>query len=245
MESFFAEDITPSGMASQILKEKPDIVAFSVYIWNYNEVMECIRTIKDKNGKVVIICGGPQVSPIAREVMIQNPCIDVVPYITIPGELIFYQFIKSVIEEKELDSVQGIIYRTSEGSLVETSPLREELDYSTVPSPYFDNLFHLNSGADYVVSLEGSRGCPYDCGYCFNGRGMNKIHYFPLEKVLREIAAVYNNPDVKYVFFSDSDILLNRKRAESIINNILRQGSRVVTEFSLDILHIKLLNHPV
>ncbi len=238
VKTFFLEEMTPAEIASQILADRPDAVAFSIYIWSYLETMECARIIKDTDERINIICGGPYVSPVAKEIMVEHPYIDVIPYITIPGEVIFYHFIKALLEKKELDSVEGIIYRTSSGSLVKTAPLSENLDYSTAPSPYINNSLSLTSGQDYVLVLETSRGCPCDCGYCFYGRHINKVRYFPLKKLLREIGLVYSNPDVKHVFYADSDILLDQKRAEAIVKHMLKQNTKAMTEFDINIKNI-------
>ena len=238
VKTFFISETIPEEMAKQILEANPDVVAFSVYIWSYFYIMRCAQIIKEKDERVIIVCGGPHVSPVATDIIKEHPYIDAIPYITTPGELIFYQFIKAIIKGNDFSTVEGIVFRKKQGKLIKTNPLSEKLDYSNAPSPYLDAEFSLPSGDNYVVSLEGSRGCPYDCGYCFNGRGMKKINFFSLERMLKEIEVVYNNPDVKYVFYADSDILLDYKRAKAIINHILKQKSSVITEFTINILRL-------
>ena len=237
VKTFFIEEIHPPEMATQIITEKPDVVAFSVYIWNYLEVMKCARIIKDMDKRIVIVCGGPQVSSDAKEVMTEHPYIDVVPYIVIPGEVIFYHLVKALLEKKELNTVEGIVYRVGD-SLFKTAPPTEELDYSLAPSPYLNDNISLVSGDAYTVVLETSRGCPYDCGYCFYARDTGKIRCFPLEKVLKEIETVYNTPDIKHVMFADSDLLLKRERAKIIIKHILGQDSSADSEFDTNLLHM-------
>ncbi|UCD15399.1 MAG: radical SAM protein, partial [Candidatus Omnitrophota bacterium] len=83
-----------------------------------------------------------------------------------------------------------------------------------------------------------SRGCPYDCGYCFHGCGMKKINYFPLERALKEIEVIYSNPDVKHVNYADSDIFLNHQRTETIVKHILKQKSSAQSQFASNVLRI-------
>jgi len=238
IKTFFLEETSPVDMAEKILDEKPDLVAFSVYLWSYYETMAAARIIKDKNSQIKIICGGPQVSPIASEVMEDNPCLDVVPYITVPGEIIFQRFIETLLKGGELGIVEGIIFRDDQGLLVKTRPLTEDLDYATAPSPYLNSSFSLSPGQSYVLLLETSRGCPHDCGYCFNGRGMRKVRYFPLERVLKEIEVIYSNPDVRHVYCADSDILLNRQRAKKIIEHVIKQKTNAESQFAANVLHL-------
>lgn len=237
---FFLEDISTPDIAVAILNEEPDIVAFSVYIWNYYEVIECVNIIKNSGKNIKIICGGPQMSPVAEDMMAEHEGIDIIPYITIPGEIIFYDLVKALIENRSLDQVEGIVYKNESNEIVKTATLSKKFDYSKAPSPYLDGTFSLDTETekDYVVSLETSRGCPYDCGYCFYGRDTNRVHYFDIEKILNEIEVVYNHPNIKYVFFSDSDIFLNKKRAEKIVKHIIKQKSEVISEFDINAVQI-------
>ena len=236
--TFFIDQTSPSEAASEILKENPDVVAFSVYIWSYHETMECIRIIKEKNESIQIICGGPQMSPVAEDMIAEHSYIDIIPYVTVPGEIIFCNIIKALIEEKELNSVEAIIFRDSSGGIIKTDALSEEFNYSDIASPYLDGSFSLPPGESYAVTLETSRGCPYDCGYCFYGRDTNKVYFYSLDRTFKEIEAVYSNPKIKHVFFSDADLFLKQSRAEEIINHILAQNSDVVSEFDINISRI-------
>ena len=46
----------------EIIKEKPDIVAFSTYIWNIEMVKRLSNLIKIVNSNIKILYGGPEVS---------------------------------------------------------------------------------------------------------------------------------------------------------------------------------------
>lgn len=240
IKNFFLEDIPTSDIAAAILIEKPDVVAFSVYIWNYYEVIECVNIIKNADKNIKILCGGPQMSPVAEDMMAEHKGIDIIPYITIPGEIVFYDLVKAFIENTSLDQVEAIVYRNASNEIIKTGSSSKKFEYTTAPSPYLDGTFSLDTETEnnFLVSLETTRGCPYDCGYCFYGRDTNKIYYFAIEKILKEIEVVYNHPNVKHVLFSDSDIFLNKKRAEKIVRHIIKQKSKVVSEFDINVARI-------
>ena len=46
----------------EIIKEKPDVVAFSTYIWNVEMVKRLSNLIKIVNSDIKILYGGPEVS---------------------------------------------------------------------------------------------------------------------------------------------------------------------------------------
>lgn len=238
VKNFFISESSPSQITAQILAANPDIVCFSVYVWSYVESLECARIIKQANDKILIIFGGPQVSPIAKEVMKCHPYIDIIPYVVIPGEIVFYDLIKAIVENRKMKEVANIVYRTAQGELIKTDFAIQKIDYMTLPSPYVNDPLELIPGSSYTAVLEGTRGCPYDCGYCFYGRGIRKIQYFPLEKLLREIEIVYNHKDIKHVIFADSDMLLDLQRTEIVIKHILKQKSGTVSEFDINISHL-------
>lgn len=241
--TFFVDEESPEEITPKILAEKPDIVAFSVYVWNYNEAMECARIIKDITEEVMIICGGPQVAPVAEEVMREHPYIDSVTYLAEFGEVVLYQFITSIVEKKSLDTVAGIVYRTPDGLLARTKPLGRNLVLSSVPSPYLNGSFLSAVDADesYSVTLESIRGCPMDCGYCFFGygtHGSGKVRHFGLEKLLQEIEIVYNHPHIKQVIHADSDMLLNGDRAKVMFSHIIKQNSQAQCNISISIINL-------
>jgi radical SAM superfamily enzyme YgiQ (UPF0313 family) len=170
--------------------------------------------------------------------MEEHSYLDAVTYIQTPGEVVFYQFVRALIEKRNFDAVDGIIYRKPDGSLVKTSALTEDIDYSTAASPYLNGQLSLDPGDAYTVVLEGFRGCPMDCGYCLWGCGIKKINYFPLDRLLREIEVVYRNPNIRQVIHSDSDMLLNRQRTEVIIKHIIKQDSLAESNFNVNILNL-------
>ena len=58
-----------------LLKEQPDIVAFSTYDMNYHYTLDCARFIKDFNPNIKTIAGGHTASVVPFEFM-DYDCID-------------------------------------------------------------------------------------------------------------------------------------------------------------------------
>ena len=57
--------------AERIIKETPDLIGFSCYIWNITQTIELINIIKEKLKNVVIVVGGPEVSYRAKDVLLK------------------------------------------------------------------------------------------------------------------------------------------------------------------------------
>ena len=50
----------PIDIAEQLLKNRPKIIGFGVYIWNVAEVTKTVELIKQVSPGTVIIVGGPE-----------------------------------------------------------------------------------------------------------------------------------------------------------------------------------------
>ncbi len=235
----FRYDRLPSDMTSRILADEPDIVGFSVYLWNYDRMLECARNIKTVRKDTCIILGGPQVSPIAEEVIAENPYIDIISFASAAGEVTLLDIVEAIFYKRDFNTINGICYYDTNGNIVKTSADVRLINYKTSPSPYSggNGLFDENIG--YMAVIESSRGCPYDCGYCFWGHGKHNIEYFPLNRTLEDIEIVCNNTKVKHIYFSDSNLLADIERAETIIKHIIKQKSQVKVSLEINYIHIK------
>jgi len=76
----------PIDIAEKLLHSQPQIIGFSIYIWNVTETSEVIALIKAISSKVRIIVGGPEVS-FANDLPAICSLVDHV--ITGPGETSF------------------------------------------------------------------------------------------------------------------------------------------------------------
>ncbi|MBF0192936.1 MAG: radical SAM protein [Magnetococcales bacterium] len=232
--TIFDPDDSPELMATKLLADTPDIIAFSLYVWNHQETLKCAKLIKKSHPEITIILGGPQASPIAEELLSTNSFIDIIPFITSPGETIFYHLISAAINQKPLTDVAGLMLRLKDGTVVKTAEKIEPLDFNTAPSPFLDGTISFDDDCEYLAVLETSRGCPFDCGYCFWGSGGKDMNYYPQKRVEQEIDIIYSEQQIKHVYFADADILIRKNRAEWMVDRLLKKGSGTGVSFELD-----------
>lgn len=231
----FEAGLTGLEIAQRVIDKGYDVVAFSVYIWNCQELFEAGKLIKEALPETVIIFGGPQVSPIAEDIIEQYDFIDIIPFVTAPGEPIFYDIVKAIMLGAPLEDVSNIFFRSNK-SIVKTIEKIEKVDFEAIPSPYLDGTVQIdNEKCDCMVIIESSRGCPFACAYCFWGSGGTKMTYYPTDRTIEEIRDVYSHPSVKQVYFADSDFLIKPDRANVILDAILEYGGdRVISGFEID-----------
>ncbi|MDD5292714.1 MAG: DUF4080 domain-containing protein [Candidatus Izemoplasmatales bacterium] len=146
-------------MVEKILECAPDVVGFSVYIWNVSLIQSLTKIIKS-HIDATVVWGGPEVSYDAKFFLDNHP----VDYIICgEGELSFPALLHAIIAQSDISTIPNLAYREGPNTIVHRIQPIARLD--TIKSPYHDSQYleHLAHRIQYV---EASRGCPYTCSYC-------------------------------------------------------------------------------
>lgn len=187
-----------------IMSEKPDVVAFSCYIWNITKTLEICKTVKQSLGCTVVL-GGPEVGYRSAEILKKYEFIDFV--LSGEGEWNFPALLDSI--GGDLSLIPGLTYRDSSGII--TVPEKEHTD--TPPSPYTDEFFNSLDGR--ICYIETARGCPYRCAFCLSGR-CSPLRFFDISRIKQDIRrlAVSGTQTVKFV---DRTFNASEQRANEIL----------------------------
>ncbi|MCU9814999.1 B12-binding domain-containing radical SAM protein [Paraclostridium sp. AKS73] len=95
-----------------------DVILFSTYIWNVNDIVKICNNLKKVNKSVKIALGGPEVTYDSEESMKKYDFVDYILYGE--GELVFRDFVKSLKGEIDIKDVDGLVYRNN-GEVVKTN----------------------------------------------------------------------------------------------------------------------------
>ncbi len=188
----------------KIINEKPDVVAFSTYIWNITKTLEICRIVKE-NHSCKIVLGGPEVAYRPKNVLEKYDFIDFV--LSGEGEWTFPVFLDNINDDLSL--VSGLSYR-EDGEII-TVPEKEYTE--TPPSPFTEEFFQNLSGR--ISYIESSRGCPYRCAFCLSGR-CSPLRFFDLEQVKKDIIRLANS-GTQTIKFVDRTFNANSRRANEIL----------------------------
>ena len=222
----------PADIAAGILAKNPDVLAYSAYMWNYDQVDASLKIVKDQRPEIWALLGGPLVTYSSQEIMGILPA-DIVVCGTNAGELRFRELLKCDRTVESLDAIPMICYRAPDGKLVNTGGALKE-DVSQIPSIYETKAIDLDDGRRHTVFMETFRGCPFTCGYCIWGPEGNKINSFDIDQLVRDIKIVYNHPKVEAVIFTDACLFYTRKRARIICDTIASCSRQIQTVLTLD-----------
>jgi len=94
-------------MLAKTYMEKPDVIAFSCYIWNITQVLKLASDLKKVLPYTPIIFGGPEVSFGPEEVMLNNPFVDYI--ISGEGEISFSQLLRNLRHYNTINSCHNTI----------------------------------------------------------------------------------------------------------------------------------------
>lgn len=205
-------------IVSYINNEKPDLVGFSVYIWNINIVKEIIKYIRETN--TMILLGGPEVSYNAKDYILNNEADFV---INNEGEESFHLLLDALNNNTPLYDVPNLVYKDEK--IVETNTILPNLE--NVKLATTNVLDYKNR----IVYLESSRGCPYRCSYCVASTS-NKVRMFPLDRVLNILNTLMKER-VKTVKFLDRTFNADPKYLITILDYI--EENNISTTFQFEI----------
>ncbi len=226
-----------------IYRQKPDVVAFSCYIWNIAVVDHVAAELKKVLPECEIWYGGPEVSYNPKQQLLTKPYLSGV--MCGEGEKTLTELLKVwQIKENEKSSrtelsyrladVAGIAFRkasanTEDGSAeVVLTGVRKPLSLDELPFPYRD----LTGFENRIVYYESSRGCPYSCSYCLSSieKGIRLRSLSLVEKEL----LFFIEHEVPQVKFIDRTFNCNHAHAMAIWQ-FIKEHDRGITNFHFEI----------
>lgn len=149
------------SVEAEIGRIAPDLLAFSCYIWNIEEVLTICDDLKKVRPDLRILLGGPEVSHDPAELLAANPAVDFI--ICGEGEEPWSALL-SVLPGGPYAGVPGLCWRRDGG--IELNTPARGLPLERLPAPYATGRDELSGRLAYYESM---RGCPYACSFCLSG----------------------------------------------------------------------------
>jgi len=190
----------PEELSSRLGECKPNIVFFSVYMWNKKLSMYYAEIIKKVYGNALVVFGGPDISFIDEEninFLRRNEFIDVL--VRGDGEKVVCEIVNEFIGSRSVESVKklkiGNLFSVlSDGTAVifdgDSVKLGEKGNesLSEIPSPYVLGLMDKFFMDGTIPLIETNRGCPFKCSYCQQGGVYySRVRRYDLDRLKNEI----------------------------------------------------------
>lgn len=210
---------------ADIYHRKPDVIAVSCYIWNWDMVSRLLIELPKVLPETEIWLGGPEVSYHPDEILSRYPMVKGI--MVGEGEETFYELVRYYENgETALEEIQGIVFREQE--VLKHTGERELTDISKLPFLYED----LGQFENKIIYYESSRGCPYRCSYCLSSID-KKVRLRDIEIVKKELQFFLDNR-VKQVKFVDRTFNCNHAHAMAIWKYLLEHDNGI-TNFHFEI----------
>ncbi len=193
--------VVPEAFVERLLEGSPRIVAFSVYVWNVDELTRITRILRRVAPDVSIVVGGPEVSHETDEQVLCRLADFVV---TGPGELAFAGLCRAL-----LDGPRPLMRVITGGE--------DDLALLASPYPYYEE----RDLASRNVYVEASRGCPYRCEFCLSALDRN-ARPFPLEPLLASLDGLHRRGARRFKFI-DRTFNLNPRVGRAILEFFLER----------------------
>lgn len=198
----------------------PQVVIFSVYIWNCTQCYAVAKELKKILPNVLIGAGGPEVSFKTEDFFKENPFFDFL--VKGEGEKITLELCKILYEKDDtnfgFENLKSFVKNTP---LIDLQTFNLDLiqDLSVLPFPY-PEFMRENQGknplgpeahaVNRILYYESSRGCPFSCSYCLSSIDKT-VRFMPLERVFEDLQ-IFLDANVKLVKFVDRTFNLNENR---------------------------------
>lgn len=245
---------TVGDILGDIYRQKPDVIGFSCYIWNWTVIQQLVVEIHKLLPDMPIWLGGPEVSFDGPKLLERFPMVTGI--MVGEGEETFRQLLlyyinqeanrekvsggktdEGEMETEELSQISGLMLSTGA-----TAP-RGLTDLSKVPFLYAD----LEPFENRIIYYESSRGCPFRCSYCLSSIDKT-VRLRDIEIVKKELQFFLDHK-VKQVKFVDRTFNCNHNHTMTIWSYILEHDNGVTNfhfEIAADLMkedEIELLSH--
>ena len=213
------------NILQEIYRRRPDVVAFSCYIWNLQMIERVLEDLPKVLPEVQIWAGGPEVSYDAPEFLKKHGCMTGV--MMGEGEETFLELMEYWHGKKKLNEIPGITWRDGEGE-IKVQPGRPLLDMNRIPFLYDE----LDDFEHRIIYYESSRGCPFSCSYCLSSIDKS-VRFRDAQTVVKELQFFLDRkvPQVKFV-----DRTFNCRHSHALtIWNYIREHDNGITNFHFEI----------
>lgn len=172
-------DARPLDIVEKLLKLKPRIVGFGVYIWNVEQTTHVVSLLKQISPETIVVLGGPEVSYEYD----QQAIVSFSDYvITGMADLEFVNLCRAILEDNP--PVEKVIHSTV-----------PKMDDIKLPYPYYSR----KDIQHRVIYVEASRGCPFKCEFCISA--LDKTAWpFDLDNFLVEMDQLYKRGTRQFKF---------------------------------------------
>jgi len=169
-----------------------------------------IRWLK-KTKDVTTVAGGPEAYALEEDFLRRTGCDYIIPG---EGEIPVLNLLKFIVDGVgERHQIKSLRFIDAGGTYIATPPEELIMDLDSLPFPNYENSLNKRFRRGESIGVLTGRGCPFHCGFCFEGAASKTVRFRSMENVIAEIEGVRkNNHMLRCVNVYDDTFTLNKYR---------------------------------
>ena len=208
------EDLSDRQIEDYLRREAPDMVGVQALTFTLLDSLAMVDIAKKVNPDVITVLGGRHCDIYAAETA-ALPGVDFV--VTGEGEHTLAALVRSLKDPAALEKIPGLTFRR--GDRLVSNMCMEIANLDELPFPardltaYKDYRFLLAKKSVFTTMIT-SRGCPYGCSFCDEGR--KRFRAVSARRVVDEMMHCKETYGIDQFFIFDSTFTVNRQRVLDI-----------------------------
>lgn len=210
------------------LIRESDYANFTVFSANVQEIFRLCRKAKKLNPRIRTVLGGPHPTALPKETM-QEKSVDIIVFGE--GEVTIAEMYDRLRKNKSLKGILGTGYKEGKKVIMnKPRPLIKDLDTIPLPAYHFfppiEKYTGFNPSTDNPkksLPIITSRGCPYNCCFCFKALFGYQYRARSVESVMREWEWMVKDLDVDQIGVVDDNFNFSIDRAKKICREIIKR----------------------
>jgi len=215
-------------LADRIAREEPELVGFSLYLWNSERSLHLAREVKRRSPHTRVLIGGPEVGP-DNAFILQQTGADIA--VTGEAEDTFARVMSALVEGRSADGIPGVALRGPLGFNAFAPQPAANFPLTDYPSPYLADLVPVDPERSTYV--ETVRGCRSHCTFCFYPRSSSVLRLLDVEKSAALIAALRDRGAREVVFLDPT--FNHRPEFEPLLDALIRENAARALSFFAEI----------
>jgi radical SAM superfamily enzyme YgiQ (UPF0313 family) len=218
-------EVSLEAEIAEVLDFRPDLVGFTSMTTSQHSVEQMAGPLKDELG-VPLVIGGPHAT-VLPERTLSDPSFDFLVYAE--GEETWRELLVALTAgDGRYERIAGLWWKHN-GDLVRNDERSLIPDLDALPFPA-RHLLELDRyplyapGGERMLTVLSSRGCPYNCSFCFKGIVGRTYRQRTPGNIVAELKHIVQRYGVRHVYFMDDLFTLNRKRLDTLMDAFLAEG---------------------
>ncbi len=208
--------------------ERPALLGISCTTASFFDGVRLAQLARAELPHIKIAFGGAHVSALQEQVLAHSTLID---YVVIgEGEQTMLELAR--LEGATPEGVEGVVWRSQDGSVVNNGYRKELLVLDDLPFPAYEKLSGYPDAYKLPIfnyptapntSCISSRGCPYSCSYCDRSVFRRTFRYNSAAYLYAHLSYLKERFGIRHINFYDDQFTFQRTRVEEFCHLMLEK----------------------